>query len=92
MKLTYEQMRMLAQLGPSNDRIVLKNKTGRLLKPPMSKWHQSLAVASSLGCAKGTQYTCMGAPQKPSHAPMESRSPTSPPASSLQLPLRRGKR
>ena len=83
MKLTYEQMRMLAQLGPSNDRIVVKNKKGRILKPLIHKWDQS---------PKGTQYTCMGAQPKPYHAPMESRSPIFPPASSSQLQRPRGKR
>jgi 16S rRNA G1207 methylase RsmC len=33
MKLTYEQMRMLAQLGPANDRIIVKNRKGHIIKP-----------------------------------------------------------
>ena len=37
MKLTYEQMRQLAQLGPSNDRIILKNRKGQIIKPNV-KW------------------------------------------------------
>ena len=42
MKLTYEQLRHLAQLGPSsNDRIVLKNKKGQTLKTTIHKWDQS---------------------------------------------------
>ena len=41
---------MLAQLGPSNDRIVVKNKKGQILKPPIHKWDQS---------PKGTQSTSM---------------------------------
>jgi hypothetical protein len=36
-KLTYEQMRVLAQLGQSNDRIVLKNRKGQILKPAIHK-------------------------------------------------------
>ena len=37
MKLTYEQYRMLASLGPSNDRIIVKNKKGHVIKPNI-KW------------------------------------------------------
>ena len=37
MKLTYEQYRMLAQLGPANDRIVVKNRKGHIIKPNV-KW------------------------------------------------------
>ncbi len=58
MKLTYEQYRALAELGPSNDRIVVKNRKGHILKPATHKWRPN-----NLGA---TQFTCMGAPQRPS--------------------------
>lgn len=84
MKLTYEQMRHLAQLGPStSDRITVKNKKGHVLKPSVHKWHPSL---------KETRSTCMVEPQKQSHVHMASPFLTYPPPLSSR-PLRRvGKR
>ncbi len=64
MKLTYEQLRMLAQLGPANEKIVLKNRKGQTVKPAIDKWH--------LNNLKETRFTSLGAPQRPSHAPSES--------------------
>ena len=83
MKLNYDQYRMLAQLGPANDRIILKNKKGIVLKPPLDKWHQS---------QEATRFMSMGVPQRPSHAPTVNLSLTSLRPSYSQ-PLRpRGKR
>ena len=75
MKLNYEQYRMLAPvLGPSNDRIVVKNKKGKILKPALDRWHQS---------HKETKYTCLGERQKLSHALLGCHSPISLHPSSL---------
>ena len=82
MKLTYEQMRALAQLGPSNDRILLKNKKGQILKPAIDKWHPNL---------KETRFTCMEEPRKRSHALTVSHSPISPPVSYSPLLRRPGR-
>jgi len=59
MRLTYEQMRQLAQLGPANDRIIVKNKKGQILKPPLHKCHQNQVGV--------TQFTSMAERPKPSH-------------------------
>ena len=82
MKLNYEQYRMLAQLGPSNDRIVIKNRKGVILKPAVHKWHPRL---------KGMQYTCTEEPQRPFHAHTESRSLISRQAGSSPRQVFRGK-
>ena len=66
MKLTYEQYRMLAQLGPSNDRIILKNKKGQIIKPSVNKWDQNL---------KETRFTSMAVPPKPFLAPTVAYAP-----------------
>jgi len=82
MKLTYEQYRMLAQLGPSNDRILLKNKKGQIIKPNV-KWDPN---------PKETRFTSMAMQPRPSPAPMESRSPICLPASSWRPRRPAGKR
>ena len=51
MKLTYEQYRMLAQMGPASDKIVLKNTKGKILKSGIYKWDHP---------QKETKYMCMG--------------------------------
>jgi hypothetical protein len=66
MKLTYEQMRMLAQLGPANDRIIVKNKKGNIIKPNI-KWDQN---------PNETRFTSMAAPPRPFLARMENHSLT----------------
>lgn len=40
-KLTYDQMRHLADLGTDGGRLTIKNKKGVVLKPTLKKWHQS---------------------------------------------------
>ena len=84
MKLTYEQLRMLAQLGPSNDRIVLKNRKGHVIKPNV-KWDAASAL-------KETRYRSSAVQPRPFHAHTGSLFQISPPASSSQLPRLRGKR
>jgi hypothetical protein len=67
MKLTYEQMRMLAQLGPANDRIIVKNKKGHIIKPNI-KWDQNERL-------KGTRYSFSAMQPRPSPAPSGSLCP-----------------
>ena len=82
MKLTYEQYRMLAQLGPANDRIIVKNRKGHIIKPNV-KWDPN---------PKETRFTSMAVPPRPSHAHTENHSLTCLRPSSSP-PLRpRGKR
>ena len=59
MKLTYEQMRHLAELGDGEGRITLKNKKGVTLKPTLKKWHQSQTT-------KETKSMFLEAPQRQS--------------------------
>ena len=82
MKLTYEQYRMLASLGPSNDRIILKNKKGRII--PNNKWENEHL--------KETRFTSMAVQPRQSSA--VSVSPLHPfhYRSSPALPPRQGKR
>ena len=68
MKLTYDQYRMLAQLGPANDRIILKSKKGHVLKPPVDKWHES---------QEAMRFMSTQGLQRPSHAPTVNLSLTS---------------
>ena len=67
MKLTYEQYRMLAQLGPSNDRIIVKNRKGHIIKPSLNKWDQNL---------KETRFMSSAVPPKPFLAHTENHSLT----------------
>ena len=83
MKLTYEQLRMLAQLGPANEKIVLKNRKGQTVKPAIDKWH--------LNNLKETRFTSLGAPPRPSPAPSESPFQTSRAPSSSVLRQPRGR-
>ena len=83
MKLTYEQMRTLAQMGPANDKIILKNKKGQILKSANYKWDHP---------QKETKSTFLEVQQRPSHALMVNRFLTCPPASSSRPPLRVEKR
>ena len=81
MKLTYEQYRMLAQLGPANDRIIVKNRKGHIIKPNV-KWDPN---------PKETRFTSMAVPPRPSHAHTENHSLTClrPSSSPLQRPAAR---
>ena len=83
MKLTYEQYRMLAQMGPANDKIVLKNKKGQILKSANYKWDHP---------QKETKSMCMEVQQRPSPAPTVNHFLTCPHPSSLPRLQPRGKR
>ena len=81
-KLTYEQMRHLADLGSDGGRLTVKNKKGLVLKPTLKKWHQS---------PKATVFTFTGAQPTQSHALLAHPSLTYQPASSLPHPRPRAK-
>jgi hypothetical protein len=82
MKLTYDQYRQLAQLVSGNDRIVLKNKKGQVLKAPVDKeWHQ-----------REMRFSSTATLQRPSHAPTVNLSLTSLRPLFSQPPRRAGKR
>ena len=83
MKLTYEQYRMLAQLGPSNDRIIVKNKKGQIIKPNI-KWENEHL--------KETRFMSSAVQPRPSHAPTASPLQTFHLASSPELRWPQGKR
>ena len=59
-KLTYDQMRHLADLGTDGGRLTIKNKKGLVLKPTLKKWHQS---------PKATLFMFTGVQPTQSHAP-----------------------
>ena len=40
-KLTYEQMRQLAELGDDGGRVVIKNREGKVLRPALKQWKGS---------------------------------------------------
>lgn len=68
-KLTYEQMRHLAELGDGG-KLTVKNREGKVLKPTLKKWGPNANP-------KATRSTCMEVPQKPNRAPTASHSQTS---------------
>jgi hypothetical protein len=37
-KLTYEQMRHLAELGDGPGKLTIKNRAGKVLRPALKKW------------------------------------------------------
>ncbi|NDD65951.1 MAG: hypothetical protein EBZ36_18545 [Acidobacteria bacterium] len=79
MKLTYEQMRQLSEIGDGPGKLTI-TKDGKVLRPIQKKWGPSQTT-------KETGFMCMAARQRPSHALTANHSQTSPQASSL--PLRR---
>ena len=38
MKLTYEQMRLLSEIGDAHSGVTIKNKKGHVLRPTIKKW------------------------------------------------------
>ena len=51
-KLTYEQMRHLSELGNHPDKLTITNRHGKVLRPTMKKWTTaSTPTAHTLGCA-----------------------------------------
>ena len=85
MKLTYEQMRELANLGDPTGKVPIKNRKGRVLRPVIKQWGQKPPQ-------QGTRYMCTEEPQKLHLAHMASLSLTFPQAFSSQRPPPRGKR
>ena len=83
-KLTYEQMRHLAELGDSGGRLTVKNRLGKVLQPTLKRWGRNESP-------KETRSMCTAVQPKPSHAPMGNPSPTCQQASCSQLPRRPGK-
>ena len=41
MKLTYEQMRQLSELGGPTTKVVIKNRKGQVIRPREKKWGPS---------------------------------------------------
>ena len=82
MKLTYEMLRRLSEID-DGAKLVVKNRRGHVLKSALKKWDQS---------PKETRSTSTMVPQRPSHAPMENHSQTSPLRFSSQPLQRPGKR
>jgi hypothetical protein len=38
MKLVYEQLRLLSEIGDAHSKITIKNKKGHVLRPTIKKW------------------------------------------------------
>ena len=85
MKLSYEQMRMLSEIGDPGGRVVVKNRAGKVLQPALKKWGRNASP-------KETPSMCMAGQQKPSHAHMGSHLQTCPQVSSWPLLRPRGRR
>jgi hypothetical protein len=82
-KLTYEQMRRLSELGEDGGALNIKNRHGETLKPALKKWGNPYPT---------TGYTSMMVRQRPSRAPLASPSQTYPRRSSSQRRRPRAKR
>ena len=82
MKLTYEMLRRLSEIDDGG-KLIIKNRSGHVLKSALKKWDQS---------PKETRSTSTMVPQRPSHALMENHSQTSPLRFSSQPLQRPGKR
>jgi len=65
MKLTYEQMRHLAELGDGPGKLTIKNRAGKVLRPALKKWGE---------IPKETGYMSSAGPPRQNHAPMGHRS------------------
>ena len=84
-KLSYEQMRMLSEIGDAGGRVVVKNRAGKVLQPALKKWGRNASP-------KETPSMCMAGQQKPSHAHMGNHLQTCPQVSSSQRPQQVGRR
>ena len=82
MKLTYEQMRLLSEIGDAHSKITIKNKKGHVLRPTIKKW----------GNHKETKSKSSPELLRPFHAPMVSHSPICPHHFCSQHPQLAGKR
>ena len=63
-KLTYEQMRSLAELGDDPGKHTIKNRDGKVVRPRVKKWGtSSKTMTPSLGCTtvpiNGSQDHCV---------------------------------
>ena len=81
MKLTYEQMRLLSEMGDTHSGVTLKNRKGHILRPRIKEWGN-----------KETKSMSSQELQKPFHAPVVNHSPIYPHLSCSQHPQRVGKR
>ncbi len=81
MKLTYEQMRLLSEIGDTHGKITIKTKKGHVLRPSIKKW----------GNHKETKSMFTPELQKPYHVPTVSHSPICPPASCSVPPRQVGR-
>ena len=81
MKLTYEQMRLLSEIGDTHGKITIKNNKGHVLRPTIKKW----------GNHKETKSMSTPELQRPFHVPMVSHSPICPQVSYSQRPRPREK-
>jgi hypothetical protein len=81
MKLTYEQMRLLSEIGDTHSKMTIKDKKGHVLRPTIKEWGN-----------KDEKSMSSPEPQRPFPAPLVSRSPIYPQASCSQHPLRVAKR
>ena len=79
MKLTYEQMRHLAELSDPPGRHQVKNRKGIVLRPPLKKWGRNHLETKS---------TSSPALLKPYHAHTAPHSQTSPQVFCSLLPPR----
>ena len=84
-KLTYEQMRRLAEVGDGPQNLSIKNRDGKVLRPTLKKWGLNATP-------KETKSMCTAVPPKQNHAPMGNHSPTCLHPSSCALPQRPGRR
>ena len=63
-KLTYEQMRHLAEIGDGPGKHTIKNRDGKVLQPKVKKWGtSSKTTMPSLGCTtvpiNGSYHHCV---------------------------------
>ena len=65
MKLTYEQMRHLAELGEGPGKLTIKNRAGQVLRPAIKKWGET---------PKETGYMSLAGLPRQNRAPMGNRS------------------
>jgi hypothetical protein len=59
-KLTYDAMRRLSEIGEESGKLTIKNKDGKVLQHTLKRWGPSETQ-------KGTRSTCLMAPQGECH-------------------------
>ena len=65
MKLTYDQMRLLSEIGDPHGKLTIKNTKGHVLRPALKKWGN-----------KDGKSTFTQEPLRPYHVPTVNRSQT----------------